>query len=53
MTTASTKALSSALQQTQAENRVLNRIIEVLCSDEDLELVLSATTDLVAGGHKQ
>jgi signal transduction histidine kinase len=47
MTTASTKALSSALQQTQAENRVLNRIIEVLCSDEDLELVLSATTDLV------
>jgi two-component system NarL family sensor kinase len=40
-------AISEALDRAQAENRVLNRIIEVLFSGSDLDEVLAATTTLV------
>ena len=47
MSTAPKQKLEATLERTQAENRVLSRIIEVLCSDKDLEVVLSETTDLI------
>jgi two-component system, NarL family, sensor kinase len=40
-------AIAEALDRAQAENRVLNRIIEVLFSGSDLDDVLSATTTLI------
>jgi two-component system, NarL family, sensor kinase len=40
-------AIAEALNRAQAENRVLNRIIDVLFSGSDLDEVLSATTALV------
>lgn len=41
--------ISQALERAQVENRVLNRVIELLSSGRDVEEVLGAAVDLVLG----